>query len=797
MIIMLAPGSQPYMTFGGVPSGSTYTSDAYGLLFVGGASDQIYLEGFSCKTLQPMGDWGSRGFGSLSDLYAADVSLQLPQWTVASVFLDATSSNNGTWYKSGSGFGSGNWTQGSSQTLATLYAGLTAEIVAIGSDEHMAALGSTTTSATGNVNVASPGSTFDGVTLTNVGADTVFLYLQTNKAENGVYVWNGAVSPLTRRADANTAALLSGIVVTIGGGSTMAGRRYQLPIPVASIIVGASALNFVPFNWNYNGPPVRAADFASLANADAVAVAKNTWVDFSDMGVVATTGDLTLLAPWRKFGGNGIVDSGTYALTGDFWAPPNVAMFSATATGLITISNREPRWAKWFNTTGNGANDSSGADDTQPLKNWIASSPCGTYNGILLHAPLYIGAGSFRYTSKLTFTDSAAHEGQINVKGMGLGSTNFLPDFVNDDAILIAAVGASTFEGFSVGATARRQGGTSGGGINCTSQLNTTTQSRITLSQIQVNSQKGDGFFFTDPELLSGYELWSGGNGGAGFHLFTSTSRGVNDYLRQCRSSGNASYGYLIDGALQIVVLEECESLNDFTAQGGYAIGMLGSPVTCHFLHMDVEQSAFGNNNSAILLGGSGGHKLVGGIFRVFDNNGIEIRSSNNQVEFPRFQSAGGNMNVGVNILTGSKNNVRLLSSLMTQLNTYYEMPAGNASNNVYMDGARTYSPFTATWNATLVIALASGYDQQVTATANTTFGSPTLPTGVTAVSGSGGSFDWTLRLTSSGGAWTFTQGGNVVGTFTNGVSGKRSICYMHYDQGANTHVLQSQSPWF
>jgi hypothetical protein len=68
-----------------------------------------------------------------------------------------------------------------------------------------------------NVNISSPGATIDGGPL-SVG-DRVLLMGQTDARQNGIYVFNGASSPMTRALDANTGSELTGAVVMVLQGS--------------------------------------------------------------------------------------------------------------------------------------------------------------------------------------------------------------------------------------------------------------------------------------------------------------------------------------------------------------------------------------------------------------------------------------------------------------------------------------------------------------------------------------------------------------------------------------------------
>jgi hypothetical protein len=69
-----------------------------------------------------------------------------------------------------------------------------------------------------NVNIASPGGTFDSYAMVTAGLDLLLLIAQSNPIQNGVWVWNGPTSPLTRGTDFYT-----GLVLTTG---TMVRTEY-------------------------------------------------------------------------------------------------------------------------------------------------------------------------------------------------------------------------------------------------------------------------------------------------------------------------------------------------------------------------------------------------------------------------------------------------------------------------------------------------------------------------------------------------------------------------------------------
>lgn len=75
-----------------------------------------------------------------------------------------------------------------------------------------------------NVNLASPGASIDGVTLSN--GDRVLVKAQTTDSENGIHIFNGAASAMTRAPDCSTADELEAAVVTVEEG-TSAGTTWR------------------------------------------------------------------------------------------------------------------------------------------------------------------------------------------------------------------------------------------------------------------------------------------------------------------------------------------------------------------------------------------------------------------------------------------------------------------------------------------------------------------------------------------------------------------------------------------
>jgi hypothetical protein len=79
--------------------------------------------------------------------------------------------------------------------------------------------------STANVTVASPGATIDAISMT--ANDRVLLKNQSTQTENGIYIWNGAATPMTRAVDASTFDELEGAIVTATEGTSNASTTWR------------------------------------------------------------------------------------------------------------------------------------------------------------------------------------------------------------------------------------------------------------------------------------------------------------------------------------------------------------------------------------------------------------------------------------------------------------------------------------------------------------------------------------------------------------------------------------------
>lgn len=95
--------------------------------------------------------------------------------------------------------------------------------------------------STANVTIATPGTAIDGVTLAN--GDRVLLKDQTTQSQNGIYVFNGSGSALTRATDFDAWTEIPGATIPVTEGSTNNDVIY-LSTANAGGTIGTTAITF-------------------------------------------------------------------------------------------------------------------------------------------------------------------------------------------------------------------------------------------------------------------------------------------------------------------------------------------------------------------------------------------------------------------------------------------------------------------------------------------------------------------------------------------------------------------------
>lgn len=160
-------------------------------------------------------------------------------------------------------------------------------------------------STQGNLAIASPGATIDGISM--VANDRVLVRAQTAGAENGIYIWNGAAVAMTRALDMNAAAEVEQAITTVEEG-TNAGTSYRQS--VVNVTLGTTALS-----WSVFGSGAGAASETSQGIAE-IATQAETDAGTDDARIVTPLKLATTVWASKKFAANfGDGSATSYAIT--------------------------------------------------------------------------------------------------------------------------------------------------------------------------------------------------------------------------------------------------------------------------------------------------------------------------------------------------------------------------------------------------------------------------------------------------------------------------------------------------
>lgn len=129
-----------------------------------------------------------------------------------------------------------------------------------GAVEGLAWKDSVRVASTGNINLAAPGATIDGITMAT--SDRFLAKDQTTGSQNGIYIWNGAATPATRSADMSTSAEVEQAVVTVEEG-TSAGASFRQT--VVNVTLDTTSLIFGNFGTSAPAASETTPGIAELA----------------------------------------------------------------------------------------------------------------------------------------------------------------------------------------------------------------------------------------------------------------------------------------------------------------------------------------------------------------------------------------------------------------------------------------------------------------------------------------------------------------------------------------------------
>lgn len=136
---------------------------------------------------------------------------------------------------------------------------------------------------TGNIDISMPAtSTFDGHTLTS--GQRLLVWQQSNQAQNGIYVFNGSFSALTRATDSDAWDELTGTLVYVDQGTTYGDKRFYCTSNTGGTL-GSTAVTYVqdtagtlsPSNFVFGEIPSGAINGSNVTYTISVTPTSNTF----------------------------------------------------------------------------------------------------------------------------------------------------------------------------------------------------------------------------------------------------------------------------------------------------------------------------------------------------------------------------------------------------------------------------------------------------------------------------------------------------------------------------------------
>lgn len=111
-----------------------------------------------------------------------------------------------------------------------------------------------------NINLSSPGASVDGISM--VSGDRVLVKDQSSAAENGIYIWNGAASAMTRSLDCSTSAELEQAIASIEEGTNASTTWRQTTV---NFTINSGSVVWVAFGSGVSSASETTAGIAEIA----------------------------------------------------------------------------------------------------------------------------------------------------------------------------------------------------------------------------------------------------------------------------------------------------------------------------------------------------------------------------------------------------------------------------------------------------------------------------------------------------------------------------------------------------
>lgn len=322
-----------------------------------------------------------------------------------------------------------------------------------------------------NLTLTGPGATIDGVTLA-VG-DRVLVKDQTTGSQNGIYVFQGSASTMTRSTDApagSTTELDGGATVWVNEGATTVDTAWTV-ITTGVVTIGTTAIVMTQTSGlgqvvAGNGLSKSGNTLSGLVVSASRLTVGGTGFDLAASGV--TPGTYTKLTVDNY----GRATTGATAVPADIGAQPAASLLTALAgAGIGILAATSGSAVSSVTITGTAGQiavaDGNGAAGNPTLALAATGVSAGTYNGVTVDVYGRVLSGTTSATSVVTVsltngTASAIAIGRaVYISGSGsvglaeanASGTTIVAGLVNDTSIAAGAAGNIAATGVVTAAT--------------------------------------------------------------------------------------------------------------------------------------------------------------------------------------------------------------------------------------------------------------------------------------------------------------------------------------------------------
>jgi len=330
---------------------------------------------------------------------------------------------------------------------------------------------------------------------------------------------------------------------------------------------------------------------------------------------------MTVLSRRKILGAGSFVGAATMVVGADSLVGPSVATASAAGIGVAATGGVRP---EDFGAVSDGI-----ADCTQALKAAIAVVAAGKNAlGHLHRPPLILSAGVYRVTETITIPGT-----DVIVTGVGRQNSVLLIDHLTGPALVFTGGGDIEVRGVTISSSDSRTKGGNGDGLIFQPYPGMKLSFRISVIDVYVLGQPGNGFMFTSPEGLRLENVGAARNRGHGCLIDAGKFQDLCASIEFARFNDNGDHGLKVVNMMNSR-FSRVECLNN------HGLAQFALDGTNHRVEMaDCECFEFAGPNQSIGLLLSGrAHIIEGGAFFKL-NTAIMLKGcSDSRIRLPRIE---------------------------------------------------------------------------------------------------------------------------------------------------------------